>query len=44
MLHMLKIQKLMVDKFGVTARNKDQLSQIADLSSKLGGSNSSEND
>ena len=44
MLHMLKIQKLMVDQFGVAARNNDQLSQISDLSAKLGGSNSSEND
>lgn len=44
MLHMLKIQKLMVDKFDVKARNKDQLSKIADLSKKLGGSNSAEND
>ncbi|MBL41382.1 MAG: DUF4856 domain-containing protein [Rhodospirillaceae bacterium] len=44
MLHMLKVQKLMVDEFKVAARNKDQLSGIADLSKKLGGSNSAEND
>ncbi|PPR77741.1 MAG: hypothetical protein CFH01_01389, partial [Alphaproteobacteria bacterium MarineAlpha2_Bin1] len=43
-LHMLKVQKLMVDDFKVAARNKDQLSGIADLSKKLGGSNSAEND
>ena len=43
-LHMLKIQKLMVDEFGVTARNKDQLGQIGDLMEQLGGSNSAEND
>ena len=44
MLHMLKVQKLMVDEFKVAARNKDQLAGIADLSKKLGGSNSAEND
>ena len=43
-LHMLKIQKLMVDVFDVKARSKDQLSNIADLAAKLGGSNSAEND
>ena len=43
-LHMLKIQKLMVDVFAVKARANDQISNIADLSAKLGGSNSAEND
>ncbi len=43
-LHMLKIQKLMVDKFGVKARSHDQLADISDLASKLGSSESAEND
>lgn len=43
-LHMLKIQALMVDEFGVVARSNDKLASIEDLASKLGGSNSSEND
>ena len=43
-LHMLKLQNLMVDKFGVVARSNDKLASIEDLASKLGGSNSSEND
>ena len=44
MLHMLKIQKLMVDVFDVQARAKDKLADIEDLASKLGSSNSAEND
>ena len=43
-LHMLKIQKLMVDQFGVKAKSKNQLAEIEDLTSKLGSSNSAEND
>ena len=43
-LHMLKIQKLMVDEFGVTARNNDQLSAMEDLASSMGSSDSAEND
>ena len=43
-LHMLKVQKLMVDAFQVQARNKDKLSDMSNLAEKLGGSNSSEND
>ena len=43
-LHMLKVQKLMVDAFQVEARNKDKLSDMSNLAEKLGGSNSSEND
>ena len=43
-LHMLKVQKLMVDAFQVKARNKDKLSDMSNLAEKLGGSNSSEND
>jgi hypothetical protein len=44
LLHMLKVQKLMADKFGVKARKNDMLKDMAGLSKKLGGSNSSEND
>ena len=43
-LHMLKVQKLMVDAFQVKARAKDQLADMSNLAEKLGGSNSSEND
>ena len=43
-LHMIKIQKLMVDEFGVTARNNDQLSAMEDLASSMGSSDSAEND
>ena len=42
--NMLKIQKLMVDIFAVEAKANDQLANISDLSAKLGGSNSAEND
>ncbi len=44
MLHMAKIQKLLVDKFGVTARSKAISGNIADLTKKLGGGSSAEND
>jgi hypothetical protein len=44
MLHMLKLQKLMVDSFGITARNNDQLASMNNLVSKLGSSDSAEND
>jgi hypothetical protein len=44
MLHMAKVQKLMVDKFGVTARNKDVTGGIAELVKSLGGGSNSEND
>ena len=43
-LHMLKIQKLMIDEFGVTAKANDQLSAMADLASSMGSSDSAEND
>ena len=43
-LHMLKIQKLMIDKFGVMAKANDQLADMSDLASKLGSSDSAEND
>ncbi len=43
-LHMLKIQKLMIDEFGVTARSKDQLAEMSDLADSMGSSDSAEND
>jgi hypothetical protein len=43
-LHMLKIQKLMIDEFGVVARSKDMTNDMAELASKLGSSDSAEND
>ena len=43
-VHMLKLQKLMVEEFGVEAMNNDQLSGIANLTEVLGSSNSAEND
>ena len=43
-LHMLKIQKLMVDEFGVTAKAKDQLADMSALASSMGSSDSAEND
>ncbi len=44
MLHMLKVQKLMVDQFGIQARKNDALASLGDLSDKLGSGNSAEND
>lgn len=44
MLHMLKVQKLMVDEFGVKARSNDALAKLGDLSKKLGTGKSAEND
>ena len=44
MLHMAKVQKLLVDKFGVTGRAKAISGDIADLAKKLGGGASAEND
>ena len=43
-LHMLKVQKLMADQFGVKARSRDQLSDMAALAESLGGGSSAEND
>ncbi len=43
-LHMLKIQQLMIDKFGVKARSNDMLADMTDLASKIGTSESAEND
>ncbi|MEM8971613.1 MAG: DUF4856 domain-containing protein [Pseudomonadota bacterium] len=44
MLHMAKVQKLMVDKFGVKARNNAISGDIADLAKKLGAGSGAEND
>jgi hypothetical protein len=44
MVHMLKIQKLMVDKFGVKARAKDKLKDLASMVKSLGKTGSAEND
>ena len=43
-MHMLKIQKLMIDKFAVVARSNDQTASIEALADKLGDSDSAEND
>ncbi len=43
-LHMLKVQKLMVDVYGVTAKSHDQLGNMSDLAATLGSSDSAEND
>jgi hypothetical protein len=43
-LNMLKIQKLMIEKFKIKARSNDQTSKMAALAEKLGGSDSAEND
>ncbi|MGS2717885.1 DUF4856 domain-containing protein [Eionea flava] len=44
MLHMLKVQKLMVDKFDVQEKNNDALASIGDLAKKIGSGSSVEND
>lgn len=44
MLHMAKVQKLLVDKFGVKARKNTISGDLADLAKKLGGGKSVEND
>ena len=44
MLHMAKVQKLMIDQFGVKARNNDVLDGMAALAEALGSGASAEND
>lgn len=44
MVHMAKLQRLLVDKFGVKAKNNAISGDIADLAKKLGAANSAEND
>ena len=43
-LHMLKLQKLMADKFGLAGKVNDQTANMADLAGKLGSADSAEND
>ena len=43
-LHMLKVQKLLNDKYNITARLNDNLGNLADLADKLGSGESTEND
>jgi hypothetical protein len=43
-LHMLTVQKMMVDEFGVKARNNDQLSELEALASSLSATESAETD
>ncbi|MDV7341292.1 DUF4856 domain-containing protein [Terasakiella sp. A23] len=44
MLHMAKVQKLMVDAFGVKAKSNDVTKEMAELIDKLGDSLTAEND
>ena len=44
MLHMLKIQRLMVEKYGVEARVNDKLAGLEGLMKKVGKGDSAEND
>ena len=44
MLHMAKVQKLLIDKFGVKARNNDVTREMKALSDSLGDKASAEND
>ena len=44
MLHMAKVQKLLIDKFGVKARNNDVTGDMKALSDSLGDKASAEND
>ena len=43
-VHMIKVQKLMVDSFGVEARSKDMTANLAKLVDSLGTSLAAEND
>ena len=44
MLHMAKVQKLMIDEFGIKARANDVTGDMKDLAGKLGGKSTAEND
>ncbi|MEP3115638.1 DUF4856 domain-containing protein [Nisaea sp.] len=44
MLHMAKVQQLMIDTFKVQARNNDVTGNMSDLAKSLGGTSSAEND
>ena len=43
-MNLLKIQKLMIDKFAIKAKSHDQTGQMTALADKLGDSDSAEND
>ena len=44
MLHMLKVQKLLIDKMGVTARSKDNIANMGAMIKRLGSGAAAEND
>ena len=44
MLHMLKVQKLLIDKMGVTARSKDNVAKMGAMIESLGSGAAAEND
>ena len=44
MLHMLKVQKLMIDKLGVTAKSNDNVASMGAMIKKLGSGAAAEND
>lgn len=44
MLHMAKVQQLMIDEFGVVARSHDVTGDLGELTKKLGGKSTAEND
>ncbi|MBT6097769.1 MAG: DUF4856 domain-containing protein, partial [Marinovum sp.] len=43
-LHMLKLQSMLADQFGLAAKVNDQTANMADLADKLGSADSAEND
>ena len=44
MLHMLKVQAVVIDKFSIKGRNNDMTGELATLSEMLGSGSSAEND
>ena len=44
MVHMLKVQKLMIDKMGVVARNNDSVASLGAMIKSLGSGAAAEND
>ena len=44
MLHMVKVQKLLADKFKIKAKAKDESKKLSELTKSLGGGSSAEND
>lgn len=43
-LNMLKVQQLLDEKYGLTARNNDQMANLSNLADQLGSASSAEND